>query len=357
MCDPSEVHSRFTFWDKSVPKLGLVEDATYDYRVYALALAHDCTYVGIAHKSDVKRAVNRHFDGSGKTHYTRVHPPKRVLLVWPAISPAAEAFVYYAFLSRMNAGASQATQFKIGGWVQTSSKLSPVSSMVQEEARRQLRSECFNCGSRDHYASSCKKPLYGCRYTCDAEGCGHSILITSRGQTPQTKPASPQNAETNSSTTEPPTLTEPPRPAKGRLASVSLPVVEKPAKRRKTEVNASARGGKEVNVLGESYTSLSWFLCSPNPTPREVRIAKQYCSENALELQGCHTRALDDFGFTATPPARSKSLSGERERLGRTFVDSELQGLRIRRSSDGKLACRLSQVLFRVADLRKAFGN
>ena len=95
MAKPQEVHSEFTHWDKSVPKLGVVEDLTYEYRVYALELAHDCFYVGIAHKSDVKSAVQRYFNSGGKAHHTCVHPPKRVLLVWPTISTAVEAFVAF----------------------------------------------------------------------------------------------------------------------------------------------------------------------------------------------------------------------------------------------------------------------
>jgi len=44
--------------------------------------------------------------------------------------------------------------------------------------------------------------------------------------------------------------------------------------------------GKELLVLGQAYASLSWFLCSSNPTTRQVSMAKTQCVENALELQG-----------------------------------------------------------------------
>ena len=125
--------------------------------------------------------------GLGRTH---VHPPRCVLLVWPAISTAVEAYVYYSYLSTMTSGVGNGSKFRLGGWVQTSSKLSPVSAMVQEQARRQLRSQCFNCGSSDHYASKCKAPLHGCTYKCNAVGCGSSILVTSRGQTPPVPSAS-----------------------------------------------------------------------------------------------------------------------------------------------------------------------
>ena len=84
----------FTYCDKRVPTLGLVEDVSFPYRVYVLELADNCVYVGIAHKSDIKRAVERHFNtGGGKAHFTMVHPPKKVLLIWPAVSMAVEAYL------------------------------------------------------------------------------------------------------------------------------------------------------------------------------------------------------------------------------------------------------------------------
>ena len=42
--------------------------------------------------------------------------------------------------------------------------------------------------------------------------------------------------------------------------------------------------------------------------------------------------------------------------IGTSYVDTELKGVQIRRN-DGKLKNRLSQVIFRVSDLRKAFGR
>ena len=241
--------------------------------------------------------------------------------------------------------------------MQTSSKLSPVSGMVVEEARRQLRSECFNCGSRNHYANECKAPLNGCRYQC---ACGKYILVTSRGQTPNiaassTEPSSSQRGLSCSSGTSAEAAAPPPQPAKGRQASSARPP-SPAAKRRKIADLDQSRSGKELLLMGEAYTSLSWYLGSANPTPKQVKAAKAQCSDYALELQGCHTRALDCAGFAALPPAKPKSLTGKRTRLGTSFAECELEGVKIRRS-DGELKQRLSQVLFRVVDLRRAFGS
>ena len=347
MADPSSVSRTFTYCEKKVPRLGLLENLSFEYRVYALELADNCVYVGIAHRSDIKRAIGRHFGVGGvrnNVHFTSVHPPKKIPLVWPAASTSVEAYVYYAFLGRLSGGASQVSS--IGGWVQTSTNLSPVAGMVAEEARRQLRSACFNCGSPDHYARKCPAPLNGSRYPCE---CGRSISFTSRGHTPQCR-----SSEQKSRSQGPKTAAaSPPQPAKGRLASAAMPS-EGRNKRREVLDNAGARGGKELLVLGQAYASLSWFLCSSNPTPRQVSMAKTQCVENALALQGCHTRGLDAAGFAAVPPAKPKSLTGDRARLGTTFVDAELEGVRIRRNA-AKLKRRLSQVIFRVSDLRQAF--
>lgn len=269
--------------------------------------------------------------------------------------------MYYSFLARMSASATQTKYFTLGGWVQTSSRLSPVATLVTEEARRQLRSECFNCGSNDQYASKCKSPLNGCSYRCPKDGCKAAILVTSIGQTPLVaSPCPAGNRSSGSQGPAPPPPPPPPTTKRSASGSVPKPTTSKRQKvasdGKKTSA-ASLRGGKEVSVIGERYTSLSWYLCCANPTPKQVGIAKDKCSGLAMELQGGHTRSLDTSGFVALPPVKPKSLTADRERLGSQFVDTALKGIKIRRAVDGEVTCRLSQVLFRVLDLQKAFGS
>lgn len=106
--------------------------------------------------------------------------------------------------------------------------------------------------------------------------------------------------------------------------------------------------------MGETYTSLSWYLCNANPTPKQVAKAKDHSAEHVLELQGGHTCSLDRSGFVALPPAKPKSLTADRNRLGSQFVDAALEGIKIRRALDGEVNCRLSQMLLRVFELQKA---
>ena len=292
--------------------------------------------------------------------------------VWPAASTAVEAYVYYSFLARMVSSATKAKYFALGGWVQTSSILSPVATLVQDEARRQLRSECFNCGSKDHYASKCTFPLNGCTYRCPADGCRSSILVTSRGQTPLVSsspcPAGSRSAASSSgsqatsvaSSSGSPSATKRVAASSGSGAAPIPPAGKRQklaAAGENNKSSASARGGREVLAINETYTSLSWYLCNANPTPKQVAIAKDKCSEHALELQGGHTRSLDTSGFVALPPSKPKSLTDNRTRLGTQFVATALKAIKIRRAVDGEVACRLSQVLFRVLDLQSAFGS
>ena len=74
-------------------------------------------------------------------HYTSVHRPRSVLLVWPAVSRAVEAYTYYAFLDKL--ALSKVLGGKLGGWVQTSSGLSPLGSLLQKESYRMIRSQCL----------------------------------------------------------------------------------------------------------------------------------------------------------------------------------------------------------------------
>ena len=48
-----------------------------------------------------------------------------------------------------------------------------------------IRSQCLNCGSKDHFASRCPKPLAVAKYPCT---CGKCVSVTARGQTVIEKP-------------------------------------------------------------------------------------------------------------------------------------------------------------------------
>ena len=162
---------------KRIPCLGLVENLEFELRVYVLLLEGGRMYVGIAPRAELKRRLSDHWGGKG-SDYTKAHTPQAVLMVWPAAHRGVESYVFQALLGQLhkvNVG-----DF-LGGWVQTSTNLSPLQSMVFEEQRRQVREDCFRCGG-GHYASACKRTTSNlfCTYKC--KSCAATIDITSRGE-------------------------------------------------------------------------------------------------------------------------------------------------------------------------------
>jgi hypothetical protein len=106
-----------------------------------------------------------------------------VVLVLPAKTRAAEAFVYAALVEM------QTPQKKCelaGGWTQTSPRPSPLCCLLIKETKRNLDRECFKCGG-DHFAQNCASKLLQptCWYPC--KNCGEKLYLTSRGQTPKPK--------------------------------------------------------------------------------------------------------------------------------------------------------------------------
>jgi hypothetical protein len=356
--DRALVLRKHTYWDKSLGKdfrLGLVEDVSLPFRVYVLECRTSrgalCQYVGIVHFSELRQRWERHW--AGKVHYTSVYPPQRVLLLWPASTEAAEAFVYNELLRGMGANET----WKLGGWTQTSSNPSPLGCLVTEQARRGMKELCFNCGQRRFEGEhkrlrKCPHALRGVQYTCPSKECRATILVTSRGHaellpTPSPPPQQP-----------PPRPPLPPNTATGGKRSQPPATVAQPP--RKSAKVACAHGGLRVLLLGEYYTSLGWYLKSGNPSKAACAKARGL-SDGAVELYGAHVRALADTAYAVRPPAKPKPLcvmpSGqERQKLGAEPVCTEVTGLKVARA-EGSLTKRLSQVLFPVEVLQEAFSE
>jgi hypothetical protein len=124
-----------------MPELGLSDNAGLEYRVYVLDCADSCLYVGIEVKAKLASRLKQHFVGGG-AFFTKQHRPRALHLVWPAACTAVECYVYHALLAMQPAGRVE----RLGGWTQTSTKVSPLAALVFEQARRSLRGSCFNCG-------------------------------------------------------------------------------------------------------------------------------------------------------------------------------------------------------------------
>ena len=143
-----EVNKYSAWWDYDVvPDLGLRLSAEYRYRVYVLECSSErwgpgpFYYVSIESDEGIVKTLGNHFTGKGRD-FTKAHKPCAIRLAWPVTDTAGEAYVYMAMLRRMKAG----TVHKLGGWVQTSIKPSPLQRLVLEQQRRQAQNVCFNCG-------------------------------------------------------------------------------------------------------------------------------------------------------------------------------------------------------------------
>ena len=70
---------------------------------------------------------------------------------------------------------------KVGGWVFTSAKPSPLAVMHLEQCRRQLTNKCFDCNGSHHVGHiQCKGPNQDCWYKC--VHCHKYNNVSSRGQ-------------------------------------------------------------------------------------------------------------------------------------------------------------------------------
>ena len=192
----------------------------------------------------------------------------------------------------------------------------------------------------------CPKKKCGLTYQCP--GCKGEVVLTSRGESVVTVPQlTSSSSKSSTSATAPSIPVVAAAPARGsKRASTAVASSAPSAKTAKT--------GKEVSVVGKRYSSLSWFLGKPNPAPSVCDAVRASCAENALELQGGHVRKIDSDGFAvALHTGRTpKPLCGARQRLGVEWVDTDIQGLKVRRAQL-PLKSRLSQVLWLVEDLER----
>ena len=298
---PSKVGASDVWVSVEMPALGLEGDATsirHLYRVYVIECANGCWYVGIVHKDRLKERLLKHWACTA-AHYTKVNVPRRIHLILPARNKAVEAYVYYALLERMPVDSAR----RLGGWVQTSTNPSALGHNLVEQARRCMHELCFNCGVRrwvaaDHKGKKeCPRPLQGAPYQCPSEACKAKILVTTRGHAELAPTrarlqvvAAPQAAT--------------PAGAAVKRAAALTPAQPIPKRTRIGSVSA----GKEVDVCGARYTSISWFLNTANPSPTVCAHVERTCKSDAVELRGGHVRSLVKGGYAAGPNVPPKPL-------------------------------------------------
>ncbi len=174
-----EVTAYDVFRASIVPDLGLSGDPSLPLRVYVLQCRNGCIYVGISPKEKILSRLSEQFDARSEfcSEYCRKNVPTGVLCVWPAASEAIEA----AFCLGMVRALRLSDWSKLGGWTQTSDKVSPLVVMQMTQAKRQLTNRCFDCGGSHHAGHrSCRGSNLDCWYKCVC--CKERNNVSSRGQ-------------------------------------------------------------------------------------------------------------------------------------------------------------------------------
>ena len=280
-----------------MPALGLQVDPAAEYGIYVLGCkpGHGTAgvfyYVGLHAWATLPQRVGVQFDGGrNQSHYCKTNKPISVELVWPACSRAVEAYMFYALLAKQDAGWERRGAKRlcpVGGFTQNDSVLSPLASVVYEQARRQLKSFCcYNCGG-SHTARECKKPKRGLNLTCPQ--CKADVEMTSKGQTVvATTQHSAVAIAGASSSQRGVKRSAPPAPPAAAAKSSRLPA----APSAKTSASSRNSNRVVVSVCGRHYASLAWFFCKDNLSPSLCERARQKCASNALELMGGHTRSV-----------------------------------------------------------------
>ena len=366
--EPSDVRLCHTWRSDLVPDLGLAEDISNKYRIYIIECKAGQSggppvyYVGICEASELRSRLEKHWAGSG-AHFTKVNKPQRVHLIWPAAPKSAEGYAYYAMLETLPPNSAR----RLGGWVQTSSNPSALGCDVIEQARRNMKDKCFNCGV-DRYCKShttrvngrieykCPHPLRGVEYACPNKACGCKIMVTTRGHaepvaTPPGGAASSSSASSSQTAAASGTSATGTKRKAGSLATVLAQPRAKVAK-------ASISAGLHVDVCGKGYTSLSWFLGVQNPSKPACRHVEQHCVADAVLLDGGHTRSLANTPYAKKHNQKPKPLLGDLRRLSvARFVQTEIAGLKVKRCDGTLEGRRKSQILWSQESLRKAWEN
>ena len=342
-----EVNASTVFAGSLVPDLGLTSNPDEEFRVYVLA-SGDRYYVGVEERRFLKQRLVKQAEQRG-AHWNKVYKVDGVAYVMPVTHRAAEAYVYYALLAQLPGKAVE----KLGGWTQTSTNLSPLTTLLCQEARRNVMGACFTCGSKEHFAYECKAAPPAAPYTC--KQCHNVIKVTARGQTP-TGP-----------TTAAPTSAAPSAAAAQASSAVEAEAAtERKAKRRRVSRASSCL---RVRVCGVAYTTLAWYVGNTDPSPHQRKKVIDGCMEKALEMSGGDAKTLHSQAFARAPPGLWKEMLPGRINLPHDWVESACGSIRalkskgkfgaekvkLRRAATRKRdSCR--GVLWRLEDLERVLG-
>ena len=138
-------------------------------------------YTGYAKTHLLKSRLGEEMtQGGTAADFVKRNKPIQIEFVWPAASPAVEAYIYYALLARL--GADAAAAGRLGGWTQTQAHPDNYNKLIIERDRRMLQGSCLGCGTGSpkwHLCRDCQKEPDTCPMTCGH--CSAKLQVSSRG--------------------------------------------------------------------------------------------------------------------------------------------------------------------------------
>ena len=281
---------------KLIPDLGFVFRESYLFVMYVLACMGGRVYVGIVHKKWIRSKLEGRFAGSG-SFFTRECHPTGILFVHPA------ANVYFALFAEYE----PSSVFRLGGWTQTGTQLSPLNSLMIERGHRLLNNKCFRCGSSSHRATKCTSEPWGRGYKCGE--CRATVRIMSDGASATTP--CPSTAKHMAQPTE---LSPQRNVVSFPAGQPARKVAKMDAKVAKIDVKATFA---RVSVCAVEYTALAWYLWKTDPTPRGLSITMTRCAEHRVGFKGGGTKTLQGFASSTSP---KELLPGPKLRAGERLV-------------------------------------
>ena len=310
------VTSKSSYVEPGMPNLGLEMGPStlkWPFRVYCLLCENSRYYVGLAPKDDIKDRLEKHFQGKA-CHFTTFFPAKKILLLQAAPDTAAEAYLYYAMVAQKEKIADNGHIIPaVGGWTQTSSNPSPLSSLLIKESKWMLGSYCTRCGSQQHRSHKCKNAPATCWYECKNKDCGKKMFLTSRGFTP----SSAKTSLKGDVDSKPP----PSSPPQTSSISSSSGTKRKMPQQQQQQQHPSV---KRVQISGTAYTSLGWYVGRPNVAQSLFKKARTHCAPHAVELRHGDYKTLMAQGFVQQGQGRCKELlESDGRRLPKHWTDTE----------------------------------
>lgn len=337
------------------------EEQNYIDSVYVLRCATHSQggpfnfYVGWVTSDQLKRRLGTELaQTSAAADYCKRNRPICIEFLWPAASPALEAYIYYALLARL--GADPAAKGRVGGWTQTQAHPDKHNQWMIERDRRMLKGSCLGCGKdgpKKHFCKDCQREPDTCPIACGH--CSAKVNISSRGTDPPSRAA--LATSTAAATLAQQQSQRRPHAEEGGVQRRVAPRVQPAAPSPPTPTTPTSF--KRVLVAGHEYTTLTWFYGGKRPSYKKRQAVYTACKHSAYVLEHGDTSTLEKAGFaTATGkelwPGASYLVDGPKDTCLLSVHDSK--AVQLKRPTAHDMRKKSRPVLLNLATLRAHTG-